>query len=673
MNMLVLRTFGLIAIFGNGMFAQTLEWARQFDSPPSAAFRVAADSSGVYIAGITYKGLPGQTKLTISGAQSDGFLRKYDPAGNELWTREFAATNPARGQFPSPVSVNGLALDATGVYVALTAGGSSAYVASNSLAVVYKYDGSGNLLWTNQTVASKTIQGESATGVAASGGAVYVVGLTAGVTNNIPGTSVYIRKLDAAAGTAVWTKTFTATNGELNVIPLAVAADATGAYVTGQSPGPLSGQAAGPNQDLFTRKYDPDGNVLWTDQFGTNFTEYAYAVTAGASGVYVVGTTMGLLGIQTLPTFDFDGWVRKYDTGGKVQWTKQFGTIDREQAFGAIADDTGVYVVGYTRGVLGAASLGGEDAFLIRYDSNGNSLWTLQTGSVDDDYAYGVAEDGMSIYMGGYTDRNSVPRTVVSSLGVTNAADPFLYKYSPPKAGGPVVGAVVNNASFAPSPQPVAPGSIAAIFGTGLNDGSQVLTSAFGTDGKLVTTLGGASVSVGGIPAPMFYSTSSQLGIQIPLELAGKTSAEVQVTVAGQTSTVQNVSLAPYKPGLFSVSQDGKGTAVCLHTDGVTPVTQDNPAHPNEVVIFYGTGFGDVSPTLETGEPSTGNKTVHVPTITIDGLSAQIQFSGVAPGFVGLNQLNVVVPGLARTNAADPVVLTIDGVPANPVTVPVGP
>ena len=55
-----------------------------------------------------------------------------------------------------------------------------------------------------------------------------------------------------------------------------------------------------------------------------------------------------------------------------------------------------------------------------------------------------------------------------------------------------------------------------------------------------------------------------------------------------------------------------------------------------------------------------------------DGLSAQVQFSGIAPGFVGLNQINVVVPGLARTNAADPVVLSIGGVPANTVSLPVG-
>jgi uncharacterized protein (TIGR03437 family) len=79
-----------------------------------------------------------------------------------------------------------------------------------------------------------------------------------------------------------------------------------------------------------------------------------------------------------------------------------------------------------------------------------------------------------------------------------------------------------------------------------------------------------------------------------------------------------------------------------------------------------------VDPPLGTGAPSSGNKITSNATMMIDGLPADIQFAGVAPGFVGLNQINVVVPGLARSNGADPVVLTINGVPANPVTLPVG-
>jgi uncharacterized protein (TIGR03437 family) len=78
-----------------------------------------------------------------------------------------------------------------------------------------------------------------------------------------------------------------------------------------------------------------------------------------------------------------------------------------------------------------------------------------------------------------------------------------------------------------------------------------------------------------------------------------------------------------------------------------------------------------VDPPLGAGAPSSGNQITAKASMTIDGLPADIQFAGVAPAFVGLNQIDVVVPGLARTNAADPVVLIINGVPANPVTLPV--
>src|SRR5262249_25570683 len=79
-----------------------------------------------------------------------------------------------------------------------------------------------------------------------------------------------------------------------------------------------------------------------------------------------------------------------------------------------------------------------------------------------------------------------------------------------PETSGPTVfsGGVVNNASYSPSPAAVAPGSITAILGSGLNDGSSVLGSSFGPDGKLATALGGASAMVNNIPAPLFYSTS---------------------------------------------------------------------------------------------------------------------------------------------------------------------
>jgi uncharacterized protein (TIGR03437 family) len=311
--------------------------------------------------------------------------------------------------------------------------------------------------------------------------------------------------------------------------------------------------------------------------------------------------------------------------------------------------------------MLGAAVIGGDDVFLRRYDNDGNALWTIQTGSVNNDFGYGVAADSTGVYIGGYTG---------GLIG-----DSFLYKYTPPAPGGPVVleGGIVNSASFAPNPSPVALGSIATIFGTGLNDGSQVLSSSFGADGKLITTLGGTSVTVGNIPAPIFFSTSSQLGIQIPLELVGQTSAQVVVTVAGQASAPRTVNLTSTAPGLYTLTSDGRGQVVAVHADGFTVITTDKPAHPNETITLYGTGLGPVAPLLLTGQPSTLNQTTTTPVVTIDGLPAQVVFSGIVPSLVGLYQVNVVVPGLARQNAADPVVLKINNATANTVTLAVAP
>src|SRR5262249_41058381 len=144
--------------------------------------------------------------------------------------------------------------------------------------------------------------------------------------------------------------------------------------------------------------------------------------------------------------------------------------------------------------------------------------------------------------------------------------------------------AVVNNASFAAGTNPLAAGSIAAVFGKYLNDGPDAVFPAKGADGKLNTALGGTQVKVNGIAAPVFYSTFGQVGIQIPEELAGQTSATVQITSGGQTSTLRNITLDTAAPGLFTLNQAGTGAAAMLHQDGVTPVTAANPAQPNEVV-----------------------------------------------------------------------------------------
>jgi uncharacterized protein (TIGR03437 family) len=242
-------------------------------------------------------------------------------------------------------------------------------------------------------------------------------------------------------------------------------------------------------------------------------------------------------------------------------------------------------------------------------------------------------------------------------------------KISPP----PFVreGGVLNAASFAASPAPLATGSMAIVFGAYLNAGPQVLSTSVGPDGKLVTSLGGTQITVNKVPAPILYSTSSQVSIQIPVEVAGQTTASVVVTVGGQSSGPRTINIAPTAPGFFTVNQAGTGEAVVVHEDGITPVTPQNPARRNEMVVFYLTGLGVLNPALGTGVPAGANFAAAPIALQFGNANAVIEYAGAAPGFVGLNQINARVPAGAPTGSV-PVSISVGGSQANPVTVAIG-
>jgi len=241
---------------------------------------------------------------------------------------------------------------------------------------------------------------------------------------------------------------------------------------------------------------------------------------------------------------------------------------------------------------------------------------------------------------------------------------------------------VVNAASYAPgspgAPAPLAPGTIAEIFGINLTDGttcpSPSCNPSFDNIGRLRTTLSGAQVTINGTPIPMFFAMPGLLGIEIPTELTG-TSATIQVTVNGQSSSQQTISIGPTLPGIFTLNQAGTGDAVVQHGD-FTLVTSSSPAQPGEPVIMYATGLGQVTPSVSTGAvPSGSTSAVIKPTVTIDGIPAEVQYFGLTGCCVGLNQINVVVPTNVHTGTNVPVVVSAGGVQSNPrgsVTIAIG-
>src|SRR3972149_2564501 len=143
---------------------------------------MASDGTGVYVSGQTFGPLPGQVGL----GGGDAFLRKYDPAGNELWTRQFGTSTHEGGTATS--------VDASGVYVAgYTFGSFPGYTnAGDADPFVREYDAAGNELWTRQF---GTPGNDVARGVASDGTYVYLAGHAYGA---LPAKSV-IGQQDACA------------------------------------------------------------------------------------------------------------------------------------------------------------------------------------------------------------------------------------------------------------------------------------------------------------------------------------------------------------------------------------------------------------------------------------------------------------------------------------------
>ncbi len=148
------------------------------------------------------------------------------------------------------------------------------------------------------------------------------------------------------------------------------------------------------------------GEIIWTRQFGSSSSDYAFGVAVDGSGnVYITGSTYGTLPGQTSAGAG-DAFVRKYDSNGNELWTRQFGGSSYDEAYGVAVDGSGnVYVAGLTTGTLpGQTSAGLTDAFVRKYDASGNELWTRQFGGSSYDYANDVAVDGSgNVYVGGIT------------------------------------------------------------------------------------------------------------------------------------------------------------------------------------------------------------------------------------------------------------------------------
>jgi len=234
-----------------------------------------------------------------------------------------------------------------------------------------------------------------------------------------------------------------------------------------------------------------------------------------------------------------------------------------------------------------------------------------------------------------------------------------------------LIGAVQDAASETDGP--VTPGKIVAIYGSNLGP-NQLVQYKVGTNGQRIgTTLAGTSVSFNGIPAPVIYSSASQVAAVVPYEISG-TTAEVTVTFNGQTSAAISLPIAVSAPSLFTLNETGAGQASVLNGDG-TINNAANPVKIGGIIWLYATGEGQTSP------PGSDGKIASAPLphpvlpvhVTVDGQPATVLNSGATPGGVeGLMLVEVQIPGDVQPGGYVPVVLQVGTVSSqNGVTIAV--
>lgn len=218
----------------------------------------------------------------------------------------------------------------------------------------------------------------------------------------------------------------------------------------------------------------------------------------------------------------------------------------------------------------------------------------------------------------------------------------FYVTVNPDLASAPKIspGGFANGGGFAGAP--FSPGSILSIFGA--NFGSQQVASAT----PLPTSLSDTQVWFNATPAPLYFVSPGQINVQIPPQLGTADKVQVSVTRGGIASQAVMVDLAAYRPGVFTA---GGSTPILINAVTGALVSDTSPAFPGDYLLFYASGVGPLAPAVPDGvvSPSAPLARAIFPTEVIiqsggKEFGVEAAFAGLAPGFVGVFQVNFQLP-----------------------------
>jgi uncharacterized protein (TIGR03437 family) len=321
----------------------------------------------------------------------------------------------------------------------------------------------------------------------------------------------------------------------------------------------------------------------------------------------------------------------------------------------------------FTQPVLASTAATASDAGLLQ-------LVDAATGNVT--RSFNVLEGPVSTVTS--TGRATIqPRTLVVdptmtyAYAVTTSGISVIPLSTPPPTNTPRVATngVVNLASYQTA---VAPGSLISIFGSNLGSSATFSTT------PLPSILGGTCVTLNNAAIPLELTSSGQINAQIPVNLAaGKYPLVVRSVTNLAASAATTITVAKYAPAVFV---DSSGQAAIVKASDGSLVNAKNPATRDQDLVIFGTGLGTTTGgTVANGTPAPSSPlavTAQVQVFFGDPTYSQspmiVQWSGLVPGFIGVNQINIRVPGTHMNGNSLPVTIKIGGV-SSPASGPVLP
>ncbi len=286
------------------------------------------------------------------------------------------------------------------------------------------------------------------------------------------------------------------------------------------------------------------------------------------------------------------------------------------------------------------------DASVIASFSNGDAPLSLRSDQQTGQYAaswqpvYPAAQTTITVRASQSAFQPAVAQLTGAVAG-NNLAPPVLATHGTLNNLNPVVGGA-----------PVAPGTIAQVYGAGL--ASQ--TASPGVT-PLVNVFNGTSFIAGGLLAPLYYLSAGQLDVQIPNELKPGQQYAILASVNNAFTLPDVLDLDLATPGVAALADS---TAIAQHSD-YSYVDVNHPARPGEVLTIYLAGMGATNPAVASGQPSPsmeplGRVTI-APMVMVDSQNAAVQFAGLTPGAVGLYQIDFTVPLDSASGMLDLVVM----------------